>query len=89
MWCVEDVFGNHSSTSQIDLHGNPYTCDCHMMPLLDWIKSTRARLVNKVALITTNPVTQQNNTIRAVDPAVLLIGDLDQDAFFMRTRIRL
>lgn len=44
---LEDVFGNHSSTSQIDLHGNPYTCDCHMMPFFDWLKTTRARLVNK------------------------------------------
>jgi len=46
---VEEVFGNHSSTSQIDLHGNPYTCDCHLMPLFDWLKTTRARLVNKVS----------------------------------------
>ena len=53
LWCVaEEVFGNHSSTSQIDLHGNPYTCDCHMMPLLDWLKSTKTRLVNKVAIST-------------------------------------
>jgi hypothetical protein len=48
MLCAEDVFGNHSSTSQIDLHGNPYTCDCHMMPLFDWLKTTKTRLVNKV-----------------------------------------
>jgi hypothetical protein len=48
MGLAEEVFGNHSSTSQIDLHGNPYACDCHLMPLFDWLKTTRARLVNKV-----------------------------------------
>jgi hypothetical protein len=48
MGLAEEVFGNRSSTSQIDLHGNPYACDCHLMPLFDWLKTTRARLVNKV-----------------------------------------
>jgi len=45
---LDTVFGNKSnSISQIDLHGNPFTCDCNMNPLYDWLKVTKARLVNK------------------------------------------
>jgi len=34
-------------TRMIDLHRNPFTCDCHMIPLFNWLKVTKARLVNK------------------------------------------
>lgn len=44
---LDKVFGNHSSSSQIGLHGNPYTCDCYMNPLYSWLQVTKARLVNK------------------------------------------
>jgi len=44
---IDAVFSNRSSTSQLALHGNPYTCDCHMEPFYQWLSTTTARLVNK------------------------------------------
>lgn len=36
-----------SKDRKIDLHGNPYTCDCHFMPFFDWLKKTKINLQNK------------------------------------------
>jgi len=44
---LDKVFGNRSSSSQIALHGNPYTCDCNMNDFYNWLTVTKARLVNK------------------------------------------
>lgn len=44
---LDKVFGNRSSSSQIALHGNPYTCDCNLNDFYNWLSVTKARLVNK------------------------------------------
>jgi len=48
---LEKVFGKNNTRSgydnQVDLHGNPFTCDCQMNPLYDWLRVTPARLANK------------------------------------------
>jgi hypothetical protein len=35
---------------QIDLHGNPFACDCHMKNLKQWLNNTQINLMNKDAM---------------------------------------
>ena len=51
---IDKVFSPRSNTSagrdydsQIDLHGNPFRCDCEMNGMFDWLTNTAARIVNK------------------------------------------
>lgn len=48
---IDKVFGRSPNASgyesQIDLHGNPFRCDCEMKELFDWLRVTPARMVNK------------------------------------------
>lgn len=37
-------------TRQVDLHGNPYSCDCHMKTLKNWLDTTQINLMNKDAM---------------------------------------
>merc|ERR1719309_1767775 len=65
---LDIVFGNNSnSMSQVDLHGNPFTCDCNMNPLYDWLKVTKARLVNKNAMRCYDGFPQYNAGLRIVN----------------------
>merc|ERR550539_553811 len=38
---------NRDYDSQIDLHGNPFRCDCEMNGMFDWLTKTPAKIVNK------------------------------------------
>lgn len=47
---IDKVFSHNSSQdydSQIDLHGNPFRCDCEMKGMSDWLTKTKAKIVNK------------------------------------------
>lgn len=44
---IEKAFTNKTNGRMINLEGNPYKCDCLMMPFYDWLKSTKVTLVNK------------------------------------------
>ena len=35
---IEKAFTNKTNGRMINLKGNPYKCDCLMMPFYDWLK---------------------------------------------------
>ena len=37
-------------TRQVDLHGNPFACDCHMKNFAQWLNRTDINLMNKDAM---------------------------------------
>jgi hypothetical protein len=42
--------GKMRFTRQVDLHGNPFSCDCHMQNLAQWLKKNTTNLMNKDAM---------------------------------------
>lgn len=44
---LDQAFAGKTKNRRIDLHGNPYNCDCHFMPFLDWLKQTKVNLDHK------------------------------------------
>jgi len=51
---LDKVFGAKDAEGrfkrQLDLHGNRFTCDCHMQPLKNWLNETVINLMNKDAM---------------------------------------
>jgi len=56
-------------TRQIDLHGNPYACDCHMQNFAQWLNQTEINLMNKDAMRCYDgvPATNAGKRIKNVD----------------------
>ena len=42
--------GHMKYTRQVDLHGNPFACDCHMKNFAQWLNRTDINLMNKDAM---------------------------------------
>jgi len=65
---LDQVFGHKEEgrdgsmryTRQLDLHGNPYNCDCHMKPLKKWLNQTKINLMNKEAMRCYDGVPESN-----------------------------
>merc|ERR1719483_1843106 len=80
---LDKVFGN-TSNKQIDLHGDPFTCDCNMNPLYDWLKVTTARLANKKEMRCYDGFPAYNAGLRIVNVEELNCGPVkviaDQNA---------
>jgi len=69
---IDMVFGQKNKT--IDLHGNPFTCDCHMNPLYDWLDNTKANLINKREMRCYDGYPEYNAGLRIVNVQELKCG---------------
>merc|ERR1711936_1373361 len=56
-------------TRQVDLHGNPFACDCHMQNFAQWLNRTEINLMNKDAMRCYDgvPATNAGERIKNVD----------------------
>eukprot|EP00092_Neocalanus_flemingeri_P067685 GFUD01082645.1.p1 GENE.GFUD01082645.1~~GFUD01082645.1.p1 ORF type:complete len:331 (+),score=73.45 GFUD01082645.1:43-1035(+) len=69
---LDKAFGDSSSgISQIDLHGNSFMCDCNITPLYNWLKLTKAQLVNEREMRCYDGFPAYNARIRIVNAVEL------------------
>jgi len=61
------IDGSWKYTRQLNLHGNPYACDCHMMPFKRWLNHTQVNLINKDAMRCYDGVPETNAGKRIVN----------------------
>lgn len=61
--------GRMRFTRQVDLHGNPFACDCHMQNFAQWLNRTDINLMNKDAMRCYDgvPATNAGKRIRNVE----------------------
>ena len=59
--------GKMKFTRQLDLHGNPFACDCHMRNFKQWLNITEVNLMNKEAMRCYDGVPETNAGKRIVN----------------------
>ncbi|KAL8612645.1 hypothetical protein ACOMHN_044586 [Nucella lapillus] len=49
-----ELFHNLETLAELDISGNPFDCDCELLPLRDWLKKTTVKIKQRFNLNITN-----------------------------------